>query len=188
MSGDSEQPRGEAEFGPSGYLPERAARRARKIVLREPMALGWPLAAVVAAIIVLATGVAFLVAQSAPPGDPFRAVGQLAAVDPRGADVLPVDGAPVLVVRAGGGVRAYEVPAAGIVYCERSDRLESPGGQVWNLDGRLLGGPGSSLVPLAAQVHDGTLYVAPQGGIQAPAPADDASAEPACATVGDHGQ
>ncbi|MTV26636.1 hypothetical protein FTX61_14610 [Nitriliruptoraceae bacterium ZYF776] len=36
-----DDPQQTPEFGPSGYLPERASKRARKIVLRAPLGLQW---------------------------------------------------------------------------------------------------------------------------------------------------
>src|SRR5690606_17036265 len=55
------------DFGPSGYLPPRAARRARKIMLREPLGLQWAVAAVVAGLLVLLAGAGYLLWQSRPP-------------------------------------------------------------------------------------------------------------------------
>jgi hypothetical protein len=179
----------DAEFGPGGYLPERAAKRARKIVLREQMGLQWPVAAGVAALLVLVAGGIFLVTGIGPPGAPFAAVLEIEQVDPRGAEVLPAgevrgtDLAPpaadLAVVRAGGGVRVFVVPTPDVAFCEASGRLESPAGAVWNANGRLLGGPGASLTPVPAQVFDGVLYVdaASRG---TPPPAEDVGATPAC--------
>ncbi|HUG87123.1 MAG TPA: hypothetical protein VMM13_21320, partial [Euzebya sp.] len=48
------------EFGPGGYLPARAAQRARKIVLREQMGLHWAVAAVVAGLLILAITIPFV--------------------------------------------------------------------------------------------------------------------------------
>nr|MBA2530088.1 adenosylcobinamide-GDP ribazoletransferase [Euzebyales bacterium] len=59
------------DYGPRGYLPERAAKRARKIVLREQMGPAWPLAAVAAALLVGATGLWYLVTAGRPPGPPY---------------------------------------------------------------------------------------------------------------------
>ena len=164
--------RDEPDFGPGGYLPRRAAQRARKIVLREQMSLGWPLAAVAAGVLLVAVGVAFTLARSSPPGPPFTALGALDAVEPGTVALLDSAEAPtsVLVVRAGGGVRVFAAPQETVVYCEDSRRLEAPG-VVWDLRGRLVGGNGSSLQPLAFQVHDGDLYVDPTSNPAAPPPA-----------------
>lgn len=170
------------EFGPRGYVPPQAAKRARKIVLREPMGLGWPVAAVVAGALLVLLGVVFLLTRTGPPGAPFAAVGAVADMDPRGATTLRASGGgggEVLVVRAGGPVRVFLAPAQDVAYCPASKRLEGEGGGVWALDGRLLGGDGASLVPLASQAHDGTLYANLAEPLPAP-PAADLGAAPAC--------
>lgn len=176
-SGPDERP----DFGPGGYLPRRAAQRARKIVLREQMGIGWPLAAVAAAVVVAAVGVTFLLTRSQPPGPPFAAVGPLDVADPAGVAVVQVDdpSTELLVVRAGGGVRVFEAPDATVVYCPDSRRLEAPG-VVWNLRGRLVGGEGQSLRPLATRIHEGQLYVDP-GSAGPPPPPAPAGETPACA-------
>ncbi|CAN5255555.1 hypothetical protein BH20ACT9_BH20ACT9_02200 [soil metagenome] len=149
----------EPAHGPGGYLPDRAARRARKIVLRSRMGLGWPIAALLAAVLVAGTGAVFLTTRAAPPGAPLVPVAPVSAVDPRGASVLRSPGGHrVVVVRAEGGVRAFAAPGAAVAWCAASGRLESPR-SVWDAEGRLLGGPGRSLRPLPAQVFGGTLYV-----------------------------
>lgn len=159
------------EYGPGGYLPERAAKRARKIVLREQMGLGWPIAALVAGIVLVGLGVVYLLAGTAPPSEPFVAAGPIDEIDPRGAATLEVGGAQVVVVRAGGGVRAFAHPGVPVRYCPASGRLESPeAGMVWTPDGRLTGGDGQSLPGLPAQVHDGELYIDPTSPLPAPAP------------------
>jgi hypothetical protein len=179
---DPDDPESEqAQYGPGGYLPERAAKRARKIVLREEMGLQWPIAAVVAAVIVLAAGLWFVRADSRPPGEPFEAVLDIDEVDPRGAAVLPAadPGTGLVVVRAGGGVRVFRTPTDEVAWCAESGRLEAPGGAVWNTNGRLVGGPGESLEPLPSQVFDGTLYVdETASGVRLPA--DPAGATPQC--------
>lgn len=148
--------------GPRGYLPPRAARRARKIVLREPMGLGWPIAAVVAMVVVLAVGVTFLITRTGPPGPPAVAAGPLDAVPQGAAGVVepPGDSVRLLVVRAGGRLRVFQAQGEAVRYCDESRRLEGDG-RVWTLDGALVGGQGASLTPLPAQVHAGTLYVDP---------------------------
>ncbi len=148
------------DYGPRGYLPPRAARRARKIVLREPMGLQWALAAVVAGLVVLAAG-GLLLLRTGPPGPPFVAVGEIAQVDPRGVGVLPLDdGRDVLVLRGAGGVTVFAAPAAQVEWCaERSHLIATTGQAAWEPDGRLVGGAGDSLARLPSQVHDGELYV-----------------------------
>lgn len=175
MNGPEQRP----EFGPRGYVPPRAARRARKIVLREPMGLGWPVAAVLAGLLVLALGAVFLLTRTGPPGPPYVPVAPLGEMDPRGATAAAARGQEILVVRAGGPVRVFASPAEDIAYCRTSRRLESARGGVWALDGRHLGGPGVSLVPYPSQVHDGVLYVVLSPATEPPAGVD-AEVEPAC--------
>ena len=171
------------EFGPRGYLPPRAARRARKIILREQMGLGWPLAAVAACVAVVVVGIAFLL-RAGPPGPPFQAAGPLGAVPPSSAAVVAPggDGAagdPALVVRAGGRLRAFAAPGTDVAFCEDSRRLESADGTVWTLDGVLVGGQGTSLRPVAASVYEGTLYLDTTTS-RPELPADPRGEVPAC--------
>ena len=148
------------DYGPRGYLPPRAAKRARKIILREPMGLQWAVAAVVAGVLVLVAGGVLLLSRSGPPGPPFVAVGELAQIDPRGAGELALDsGGSVLVLRGAGAVTVFEAPAVAVTWCAPRSRLISPGGAVWQADGRLVGGAGESLARIPAQVHSGMLYI-----------------------------
>lgn len=158
------------EFGPSGYLPQRAAHRARKIVLRAPMGLQWPIAACLAAVLVLGLGVTYLLTRTGPPGAPFVAAGQLAAIDPRGAEIIAVGERELLVVRGGGGVTAFAAPDAEADWCAESGRIEAADGSVWTVDGRRVGGRGDSLAPRRVAVHDGVLYLDPASGTPAPPP------------------
>lgn len=177
MKPTTEQP----EFGPSGYLPPRAAKRARKIMLREPLGLQWAIAAVVAGVLVLGAGGMAVLLMSRPPGAPFVASGPLTAIDPRGAEVVATEsGEDVLVVRAAGGVRAFAAPDQPVAWCAESRHLESANGHVWEPNGRLIGGAGASLTPLPAQVHDGVLYVNPSAEGQPVSPQAAPAATPAC--------
>lgn len=170
---------GRPEYGPAGYLPPRAAHRARKIVLRGPMGVGWSLAAIVAAVAVLSTGGFFVWSRAQPPGPPLVLAAPLRHIDARGAAVVDVGALPVLIVRAGGSLRAFAAPAVDVGWCEDSQRLERPTtASVWALDGALLGGRGRSLPPLRAVVHDGDVYVDPTPGD--PAVPRPAVARPAC--------
>lgn len=180
-----------ADFGPRGYLPERAAKRARKIVLREQMGLQWPIAAGVAALVVALAGTVYLLTGTDAPGEPYRPLLGIDAVDPRGAEVLaagePRAGFPapvrdLAVVRAGGGVRVLEAPSPDVVYCPASQRLEAPTGQVWNPNGRLVGGAGSSLPSVPALVFDGVLYV-DETTTAPPPPAEPRGEQPRCAST-----
>ncbi|MGI8573886.1 MAG: hypothetical protein ACR2MA_00785 [Egibacteraceae bacterium] len=171
------------EYGPRGYLPDRAARRARKIVLREPMGLHWPVAAALAGLVVVAVGVVWLLLGTGAPGVPFVEAGELARVDPRGSALVDLAGAErrVLVVRGGGGVAVFEQPAVTAVWCPASGRLEATGGRIWDLEGRLLAGRGVSLQPLRGQVHDSTLYVHSRPTLPGPPSAPRADVVPQCA-------
>jgi hypothetical protein len=164
------------DYGPSGYLPEKASRRARKIVLRAPLGLPWVLAAVAAGVVLLVVGVVFLARAGDPPGPPFVPVGPVDAVGAARFD--PERG--VLLVGATGRVRAFVAPpdSAPPRYCERSQRLESADGRVWSLTGRALDG-GPSLDRHPAVVHDGTVYVDFSTITPGPPP-EDAGAEPSC--------
>lgn len=171
-------PADDTAFGPRGYLPERAARRARKIVLRERMGAQWPLGALAAALLVIAGGTAFLLTRGGPPGPPFAPAGPLEQVDPRAAAVIEAAGEEVLVVRAGGVLRAFLAPDAAVTYCRASDRLEASDGSVWARTGRRTGGPQASLAPVPVVAHDGVLYVAPSAAREPLPPAD--GERPAC--------
>lgn len=159
------------EYGPSGYLPQQAAKRARKIVLRERMSLGWPLAALAAAAVIAIAGAIFLSTWSSPPRPPWQAAGLLSRVDR--VTVLPVGGLDhgALIVRAGGSLAAFAAPADPVAYCAPSGHLESAAGAVWGLDGRLLSDHRRerSLQRIPVQVFDGTVYVNPIAGSAFPA-------------------
>jgi hypothetical protein len=161
------------EFGPSGYLPERAAKRARKIVLRAPLGVQWIVAALVAGLVVVVAGALFLVRSSAPPGAPWVEVADVEEVG----DSLVLQDLDVLLVGAGGRIRAF-ADATDVGYCEPSNRLEAPDGRVWNLTGRGLGGT-ASLVEHPTLVQDGRLYVDPSRLADGPTPTDE-PAEAAC--------
>jgi hypothetical protein len=160
-------------FGPSGYLAERAAKRARKIVLRAPLGMQWIVASLVAGVIVVVAGVLFLQRSGEPPPAPWQPVGALDEVRP----TQVVEVLDVLVVAAGGRVRAF-ADADGVDYCPSSNRLESDDGRVWNLTGRGLGGA-ASLAEHPTLVQDGIVYLDPSRTIAGPGPSDE-PAEPGC--------
>ena len=161
------------EFGPSGYLPARAAQRARKIVLRAPLGAQWIIGAVVAGLVVVVAGVWFLVTSGDPPPDPWVAAGE---VDDVGEAAHDPD-LDALLVGAGGRIRAF-ADAADVTYCAASNQLEAPDGRVWSLTGRGLGGA-ASLEEHPTLVQDGVLYVDPTRTQPGPSPSDE-PAEPAC--------
>ncbi|MEX2504284.1 MAG: hypothetical protein WD378_05505 [Egicoccus sp.] len=160
------------EFGPSGYLPERASKRARKIVLRAPLGMQWIVASVLAGLLVVGAGVLYLQRRDDPPPAPWIAVGEVGEL----ADSRPLADLDALLVAAGGRVRAF-AEADGVAYCEASNRLED-GARVWSLTGRGLGGA-ASLGEHPTLVHDGTVYVDPSRSTSGPTPSDEA-ADPAC--------
>jgi hypothetical protein len=164
-------PRPDPDFGPSGYLPERAAKRARKIVLRAPLGLQWVVASLAAGVVVLVAGVLFLQGRGEPPPPPWTPVGavdDLPAAQPVGDDVL--------LVAAGGRVRAF-ADAVEVSYCAASNRLEATDGRVWSLTGRGLGT--SSLAEHPTLVHAGVVYLDPTRTAAGPPPSDE-PAEPGC--------
>ncbi len=170
MSQDHDRPEG-LEFGPSGYLPERASKRARKIVLRAPLGSQWIVGSILAGIVLVVAGVAFLITSSGGPEAPFEPVADITEVAPalKVGDVLLVPGA--------GRVRAF-ADAGGVAYCQASNRLESPDGDMWTLTGRGLDGT-RSLEEHPTLLHDGTVYV--DRTVRSPGPpASDEPAEPGC--------
>jgi len=164
---------GRPSFGPRGYLPDRAARRARKIVLRAPMGLQWVVASVVAGLVLLVAGVLVLGRGAAPPGPPWVPVGAVETLP----DTLVVPDTGLLVIHVGGRVRAFEAPT-GTAYCAASNRLEHPDGRVWALTGRAYAS-GTSLVPVPTLTHRGTAYLDPTTRGQPAEPLPEAST-PGC--------
>ena len=164
-----------SEFGPGGYLPQKAAKRARKIVLREQMGWGWPLAAVAAAVLVAVAGGAYLWFASQPPREPYLPLGSITDVAPDGAATLSPPAAatsgevvPVLVVRGGGGVRGFRIDGRDARWCDASGRIEGPAA-AWLPDGRQVFGPDDPLRAVRTQVFDGTVYADPTTPVPAAA-------------------
>ncbi len=179
MDEQRDAPADEPEFGPGGYLPDRASRRARKIVLRAPMGIQWVIGSLVVGLVVVVAG--WLALRDTTPQAPYVEVPSAVAAAPGGVATWTPDGADgeVLVVTSSNRPRAFawdggEPP----VLCEASGLLEAPEG-AWRLTGRGLGGT-PSLAEHPVVVDDGVLYVDPTTTIEAPAP-DDAPAETGCA-------
>jgi hypothetical protein len=175
-SGDPEldRPAGDRpEFGPSGYLPERAAKRARKIVLRAPLGLQWVIASLVAGLVVVVAGVLFLQRGAEPPPAPWVEVGAVEDLHPARFD----PDLEVLLVTGGGRVRAF-VDAGEVAYCAASNRLEAGDGRVWSLTGRGFADV-PSLEEHPTQLHDGQVYLDPTVSVPGPAPTTDEVA-PGC--------
>lgn len=165
----------EPEFGPRGYLPERAARRARKIVLRAPLGLQWILGAVVVGVVIVAVAVVFLIRSGDPPGPPFTEVATIEEVG----DALLLEERDALVVAAAGRVRTFAVPEGDEpAWCAPSRRLESAAGRVWSPTGRALDG-GPSLDEHPTLVVAGLVYVDFTRVVTGPPP-DDVDPRPAC--------
>lgn len=166
-------------FGPAGYLPERASRRARKIVLRAPLGAQWIWASLLAGLLVLVAGVIFLATSDRGPQPPFQPLSPVDEVvtSPGGVPGGPQD---VLFVVEGGRPRAFDVSARSAipVYCEASRRLEAGDGAVWTLTGRGLGGT-PSLAEYPTVVADGVLYVDLSRRIPGPPPSPE-PATPRC--------
>jgi hypothetical protein len=168
------------EFGPRGYLPERAARRARKIVLREQLGLGWLLAAVAAGVLLLVVATVWAVTSSGGPAASFAPVAAMTDLPQPGVLQGSAAGTDVLIVTVA-GPRAFAAPGVGVVYCAASRRLEAPAvGAVWRLDGQRVGGDAGSLAPMPLTVHAGTVYVDPSQRGVGPPPSSGQEA-PACA-------
>ena len=164
-------------FGPSGYLPDRAARRARKIVLRAPLGLQWVVASLVAGFVVLVAGFLLLGRGAEAPGEPWVVLGPV--------DALPASaydpGTGLLVVHVAGRVRAFDAPP-GVAYCAPSNRLEHPDGRVWALTGRGFAGT-PSLAPVPTLAVSGVAHVDPSAVGTPAAPLDD-PALPGCPPAG----
>lgn len=162
-----DHPRGDPEFGPRGYLPERAAKRARKIVLRAPLGAQWIVASLAAGVVVVVAGV-LLLTRSGAPGEPYVAVGAVEEVAGR---VVFDDRLDLLLVGLGGRIRALDAPSE-VTYCDASRRLESPGGEVWSLTGRGTAGT-ASFAEHPTVTSDGVLYVDPTAATPPLAPTAD---------------
>lgn len=163
------------EFGPSGYLPERASKRARKIILRAPMGIHWVWGSLAAGLVVVVAGVLLLVRDTTPRA-PFVDVAAVADVA-SGAYDAELD---ALLVVSGGRVEAFTTPAgaADLVLCPDARTIETTE-RVWNLNGRALDGD-ASLLRHPVALTGGRLYVDPTVTVPGPTPRDD-GAEPTCA-------
>lgn len=155
MSDNSELPEPTPEFGPGGYLPERAAHRARKIILRAPLGVHWIVAALVAGVVVVAASVWVLRGPASELNAPWVALGDVSSFG----DATYVASHEVLVVTAAGRIRVF-VDAEAVVFCAPTRQLEAPDGRVWRLTGRGTGNT-PSLVEAVSQVHRDVLYLDP---------------------------
>lgn len=179
--GDASAPGPGPEFGPGGYLPERASRRARKIVLRAPLGLQWIVGSLVVAVVVAVAGGVMLREQ--PPQAPYV---HLRGLDPtmQEARVLggaPFDGAALFV--GVGRPRVFALPTdQSVTYCAESGLLEGSDGEAWRLTGRGVGGT-PSLAEHPTVLFDGELWVDPTTTLAPPA-TDPADVSLACSAAG----
>lgn len=157
------------EFGPSGYLPERASKRARKIVLRAPMGMQWIIGSAVVAVGVLVAGLLFLRTADEPPGPPFVEVGPLATIG----EATPLPDYDAVASRAAGRLRVFAVPDSGALptWCEQTRQLVTDA-RVWSPTGRGLDGE-ASLAELPSIVFEGVVYIDPTTTVPGPAPTDE---------------
>lgn len=169
--GGADAPVDRPEFGPGGYLPDRASRRARKIILRAPMGIQWVIGALVVGLVVLVAG--WFALRDGAPGEPFvevpGVIGEASVVTAPQLDVIATD--------AGGRPRAFAWADGDttVVYCDESGLLEAADGRAWRVTGRGVNGV-PSLLPAPTVVHDGRFYVDPTTTLQPPAPDPDAVA------------
>ncbi|HEX9890333.1 MAG TPA: hypothetical protein VGA69_12690 [Nitriliruptorales bacterium] len=164
------------EFGPGGYLPPRAAGRARKIVLRAELGIQWVIASVVAGIVLLVVGALWWRSTSALP-DRYVRVVEAALVEPSAAHQGH------FAVRAGGRIRVFEQVDPSLMLCLAPGWLEARvGGEVriWSVTGRALDG-GAPLAEYHARIVDGVVYADTSAPFPAPA-GTDRGVEPACLT------
>lgn len=170
------------DFGPGGYLPERASKRARKIVLRAPMGLQWVIGALVVGVVVAVAG--WFALRDTTPAAPYEpipatvveAAGGVALWDPAGS---PAD---ALVVTVGNRSRVFAWGADELpVLCDESGLLEAADGRAWRVTGRGLGGV-PSLAEHPVAIHDGTVHADPSTTLDSltpdPDPADTACTAP----------
>lgn len=164
-----DDPRPSPEFGPGGYLPERASKRARKIVLRAPLGLQWIVGSAVFGLVLLAAGLLWLNTAGAP-GEPWVAT---VPIDEGAAPtVTRAEAVDAWVVTGTGPVLAVPGDAvADLAWCGPANQLESADGRVWSATGRGLGT--ASLPTHPVTVHDGMVYVDPTRVAEGPRPTDD---------------
>ena len=163
------------DFGPRGYLPERASKRARKIVLRAPLGLQWIVAAVVFGVLVVVAGVLWL-SGGGPPGPPYVEVGALPSA--AGPTVTALDEVDAwLVTGSGPALAVPREQVAQLAWCEAAGHFESADGRAWSATGRGYGTPSLRTHPVV--VHDGTVYVDPTAVRDGARPAEEA-VDPAC--------
>ena len=148
----------------TAYLPPRAAK-ARKLILRRRLGLGWILAAAVFGLVILVAG-GLLVARGGRPGPPWARVAPVAALPAGAVTEVPGPVGRVVVDRRGGQVRAFlvapgrcPVEAAGAGFARRC------AGERWTAAGAPAAGGEDAPPPLRrvpASFARGDLYVDPR--------------------------
>lgn len=176
QDGPAEQP----EFGPGGYLPDRASRRARKIVLRAPMGIQWVIGSLVVGVVVAIAG--WLALRDTTPEAPYEQVpaalvtaerGGVQLWDPAGSET------DAIVVTIGARTRVFAWPGGDLPsVCTASGLIEGLDGAAWRPTGRGLGGT-ASLDEHPLVINDGIVYADPTTTIEGPA-SDPDRADTAC--------
>lgn len=167
------------DFGPGGYLPDRASKRARKIVLRAPMGLQWVIGALAVGVVVAVAG--WFALRDTTPTAPYVQVPELAVGAGEGVELWRPDatGADAIIVRSSARTRVFAWPGeASPVFCPASGLLETADGRAWRLTGRGLGGT-PSLAEHPLIIDDGVLYADPTTTID-PLTPDPEPAATAC--------
>ena len=143
------------------YLPPRAAR-ARKLILRGQLGLGWIVGSVVFALVILVAGVLLLV-QGGRPGAPWVQVASLEDLPPGSVRQVTLPGGrAVLLDRREGRVRAFAVPPGECAVTATPGGFARPcTGQRWGLDGAPQAGAAQPLPRLRVLAARGGLYVDP---------------------------
>lgn len=164
------------DFGPSGYLPERASKRARKIVLRAPMGMHWIWGAIAVGVGVLVVGAIFLATRGGPPGAPYIEFGPVEDLDSGhftqlrhpGIDLVPEPPESDYLSMHTGRIRLFHVDDWSMRWCPESLQFEGDTG-TWTATGRGRGGA-PSLAEHPTVIVDGILYWDPSATIPGPFP------------------
>ncbi len=122
------------------------------------MGVGWPIAAVVAGLAIVAITLPLVLSSGGEPEAPFVDVGAIDAVPAAGSAFLDAGAAEVLVVRGTGSLLAFLDASEGAAFCPASRRIED-GERAWTVQGRLVVGEGSSLRPVAVSAFEDRLFV-----------------------------
>ena len=165
------------DFGPSGYLPERAAAQARKIILRAPLGLPWMIASVVGGVVLLVAGGMFLATRGpTEPQPPFERAMALSLLENAEAGGFgpagPVPDLDVLLVGEQPVNAFADLAALDLQWCERSDQIEGSDDRTWTRTGRGLDGV-PSLQRHPTLLFEGAVYVDTSRRLPGPSPSDE---------------